>query len=104
MDHVCDGSRVPILNFRINLGRVFTSFLLKKPAPRDGSATFPASSSTVTTSKLLLSSCASFEASDLRRDASRLDCGFLFKDGSKEEEPMRLGESRILVRIFCEMF
>ena len=26
-----------------------------------------------------------------RMDASRLDCGFLFKDGSNEEEPMRLG-------------
>ena len=43
-----------------------------------------------------LAAAASFSAflaaaADFRKDASRLDWGFLFKAASKEEDPMRLG-------------
>ena len=60
-----------------------------KNLPRDGSL-----SSTSTTSCLLLFSSVTSSLATEFCDAERLerkDCGFLFKAGSKEEEPMRLG-------------
>ena len=62
-----------------------------KNLPRDGS--FAGSSTSTTSCILLFSSVTSSLATEFcdEERLERKDCGFLFKAGSKEEEPMRLG-------------